>query len=132
MDFNKIVKNMQDKIKKMKKSKKMDKNTILMGLAVLCVLATVVLVVMNLVPSDKAIAQKSLDYINKNLLQGQSTATLGAVSREEGLIKFQVSVSGQTFDSYATKDGKLFFPTSFKLNEAPQLPSAAQTGSAGQ
>jgi len=117
MDFKKTLKKIKwDKINKID-FKKINKNTFLMFIAILCVLVTVILVAMNLGPSDKVIAQSSIDYINTNLLQGQGNATLGTVSREGGLIKFQVSISGQTFDSYVTKDGKLFFPQAFKLKE---------------
>lgn len=132
MDFNKIVKNIQDKIKKIKKTKKIDKNTILMAVAVVFVLITGIIVLMNIRPSDKDIAKKSVDYINNNLLQGQGTAVLGEISRENGLIKFQVQISGQAFDSYATKDGRLFFPQGFKLNEAPSAPSANAGTETGQ
>ncbi len=127
MDFKKILKKIQlDKLKKMDFTK-MNKNTVLMVVAILCVLVTVVLVVMNLSPSDQSIAKASVDYINNNLLQGQGTATLGTVSRDSGLIKFQITVSGQTFDSYATKDGKLFFPQAFNLKNPPKAPSGSNT-----
>lgn len=113
MDFKKIFKNI-----KLEKVKKMNKNTILMAVAIVCVVVTGVLVFMNLGPSDQSIAKESIDYINNNILQGQGTATLGKVSRESGLIKFEVQISSQSFDSYATKDGKLLFPQAFKLKES--------------
>lgn len=116
MDFKKIFKNI--KLDKIKKIKKINKNIILMAVAIFCVAITGVLILMNFGPSDKAIAQTSIDYINTNLLQGQGTATLGTVSKEAGLIKFQVRISDQTFDSYATKDGKLFFPQAFNLKDS--------------
>ena len=117
MDIKTIIKNIQDKIKKIKKTKKIDRNIILMAVAIVFVLITGIIVLMNLGPSDQTIAKSSVDYINKNLLQGQATATLGDISRDNGLVKFQITVSGQTFDSYATKDGKLFFPQGFNLKE---------------
>lgn len=98
------------------KIKKLDKNTILLGVAILCVVVTGVLIFMNFGPSDKVIAEKSVEYINTNLLQGQGTATLESVSSDSGLIKFKIKIGEQTFDSYATKNGKLFFPQAFELN----------------
>ena len=95
----------------------MDRNTWLKVIAGVCVVVMVVVVAMTLMPSGSSVAQKSVDYINANLLQGQGTATLENVSSEGGVIKFTIKIGTQTYDSYATKDGKLFFPQAFKLNE---------------
>ena len=117
MDFKKIFKNI--KLDKINKIKKINKNVVLMTVAILCVVVTGILVYMNLGLSDQSIAKASIDYINNNMLKNQEVkATLGTVSRASGLIKFQVSVSGQTFDSYATKDGKLFLPQAFNLKDS--------------
>jgi len=66
--------------------------------------------------SDKAIAEKAVDYINNNKLS-QDTASLDdtSISGQSGLIKFKIKVGTNSFDSYATRDGKLFFPQAFEL-----------------
>ncbi len=61
--------------------------------------------------SKEAAASKAIDYINTNLLQGQTTATLTSVSESDGLYQISLSISGRTYPSYITKDGKLLFPT---------------------
>lgn len=107
-------------------AQKLNKDSFLVGLAVLAVIATAVLVIgrthpggvsawFNLPGSDQAIAQKAIDYLNASVLQGQ-TATLGKVSEESGLIKMQVTIGASSYDSYVTKDGRLFFPEAFNLN----------------
>lgn len=67
--------------------------------------------------SNKAIAQKAVDYINNNKLS-QDTASLdGNTSMESGLVKFKIKIGSNSYDSYATKDGKLFFPQAFQLTK---------------
>lgn len=68
--------------------------------------------------SNDEIAKNSIDYLNSQILKGQSTATLGEVSEESGLVKFKIKIGANEFDSYATKDGKLLFPQAFALATA--------------
>jgi hypothetical protein len=63
--------------------------------------------------SKDVAAVKVIDYINKNLLQSGVTATLNSVKEENGLYAINMTISGQTFSSYASKDGQLFFPQVF-------------------
>lgn len=65
--------------------------------------------------SNDQIAKNSVDYLNSSILKGQSTATLGAISEESGLVKFKIKLGANEFDAYATKDGKLMFPQAFNL-----------------
>lgn len=67
-------------------------------------------------PSNEAIAKKAVDFINK----GGQTASIESVSEESGLVKIRLTVDGNPFDSYATKDGKLLFPKAFNLDESAQ------------
>jgi hypothetical protein len=78
--------------------------------------------------SDNAIAQKAVDYINNNQL-AQSTATLvaGSVTESSGLVKFKISISGNAFDSYATKDGTLLFPQAFDLTASSKTTTGSTT-----
>ncbi len=59
----------------------------------------------------------TLDFVNKELLQGQSVAKVVSVAEENGLYNLKLSVSGQEVDSYVTKDGKIFFPQAIKISE---------------
>jgi len=60
--------------------------------------------------SGQEVAQKAIDYINKNLLQSGTTASLVSVVEESGVYKFKLNIGGQEYNSYITKDGKLLWP----------------------
>ncbi len=72
------------------------------------------------------IAQKAVDFINNNFLQGQPQASLGEVKEEHDLISFKVNYQGQQIDSYVTEDGVLFFPQAFNLEEGLNQQVAAE------
>lgn len=59
--------------------------------------------------SPRQAAQKAIDYINQNLLSGQTAFLINAVE-ENGLYKFRLKVGENEFISYITKDGKILFP----------------------
>lgn len=67
--------------------------------------------------SVQEIGGKSITFINDTLLQGAETATLLGVSEENGLYKLSLKIGENEFDSYATKDGSLFFPEGVKMVE---------------
>lgn len=107
---------------------KLNKNSMLVGIAVLAVIVTGVLLLANSssynvlsflkfspTMSKDQVAKKSLEYLNGTVLQGR-TATLVSVSEESGVLKLKISIDGASYDSYATKDGKLFFPEAFALD----------------
>ncbi len=60
---------------------------------------------------------KAIDYINKNLLQN-ATATVGEITEESGVYKFDLTINGQRYTSYLTKDGKILFPQGITLTES--------------
>jgi len=62
-------------------------------------------------------AEKTLDFINTNLLQGQAVAELDSIIEEGELYNLKLSLSGQEIDSYITKDGELLFPQAVRMNE---------------
>ncbi len=104
---------------------KINKNSSLIGLAIIGIIITGALIFANKnysplsffgagLSNDK-IVQQSMDYINNKLLQGQS-ATLVSTSEESGLIKIKIKVGSTEYNSYATKDGKLLFPEAFQMN----------------
>ena len=109
----------------------MDKNTILICVAVIAIIITGVLIYANLnhgfsFPnilgmSDNQIGKEAVNYINTNKLSS-TPASLVKVSEESGLVKVTIKIGTQQFDSYATKDGKLLFPQAF--NMIPQKTAA--------
>jgi len=73
-------------------------------------------------------AVKTISFVNTNLLQGESVAKLGAVTEEKGLYNVKLSVSGQEFNSFITKDGELFFPQGIEMSTtvSPQVNTPTQ------
>src|SRR3989344_4254532 len=100
----------------------LNKNSILVALAVLLIIITAGLVLANsnnigldlsilgLGKSPKVLAEQSVDYLNKNVLQDGQTATIVSYVKESGVIKVKLNIGGSEYDSYVTTDGKLFFP----------------------
>lgn len=106
---------------------KLNKNSILVIVAVLAVAITSFLVIadsffsdafsfLGLSSSSEEIAKKSVDYINSQLLQDGKTATLVSFSKESGVVKMTLNIGGSNYDSYATRDGKLFFPEALNIS----------------
>jgi len=65
---------------------------------------------------DKA-GEESMAFINDNILQGRSTATLKEITELDSLYQMTIEISGQEFDSYITKDGRYLFPQGIDLEE---------------
>lgn len=68
--------------------------------------------------SGNAVATDAVDFINTNLLQGQTAATLEDVSSEKGLIKATISIQGQQTPVYITRDSELMFLQAIPLKGA--------------
>src|SRR3989344_1661381 len=126
------------------KLSKLNKNTVLIVVALVAILVTGVLVsnkslssnVLSLLKvgmSNDAIAKKSIEYLNSSVLQNGQTATLKSISEESGLIKLEITIGTSTYTSYATRDGKLLFPEAFVIDTAKTSPTASNTpdGTAG-
>ncbi len=102
--------------------KKLNKNSVLIGVAVVAVIITAALIVSNsnggfslsLGSSDKKIAEKVINYINNNELAA-TPATLVEYSGVSGLVKITIKIGDNQFDSYATKDGRFLFPQAFDM-----------------
>ncbi|MBR9691581.1 thioredoxin family protein [Candidatus Woesearchaeota archaeon] len=70
----------------------------------------------------QAAADKTIKFINQNLLQGQGKATLKSVEESGNLYRLKLDVNGQELDSYVTKDGQLLFPQAINLDETLEIP----------
>ncbi|MDP2749560.1 MAG: thioredoxin domain-containing protein [Nanoarchaeota archaeon] len=75
--------------------------------------------------SENAVADKTIKYINENLMDGQATAKLDGIEKSGDLYLLKLNVNGQKINSYATKDGSLLFPQVINLNEVPQKQAAS-------
>ncbi len=65
--------------------------------------------------SEDEAVKKTLDFVNTNLLQPGLGATAGESEDVGDLYKIDLTVAGQPFESYMTKDGRLLFPQGFDL-----------------
>jgi thiol-disulfide isomerase/thioredoxin len=70
--------------------------------------------------SHNEAAEKSLGFINENLLQEGMTASLIEIIEESGLYKMKLKINEEEFDTYITKDGKVLFPQFIVLEEAEE------------
>jgi len=114
-----------------KKLKPIDTWKIISAVAVILLIASVFTSGFNFGLSSQAAAEKAVGFINTNLMQPGTSATLENVQAENGLYKLTLSISGQEFESYITKDGNLLFPQALSLEEplptAPTTPTGAAT-----
>lgn len=120
----------------------LDRNTLLAGIAVVAIVIVGVLILTNGSSgqfldkiknfggifggvSKDDLAKKGIDYINNSILSGQ-TASLVNSSEESGVVKMRISIGGQEFDSYISKDGKLLFPEAIKIEDKATDKTAQQ------
>jgi len=118
--------------------KNINKNSILIGIAVIAIIITGGLIFANsskgfsmpnfFGPSDSQIGKKVIDYINNNQLSS-TPASLVSVSDASGLFKVKIKIGTNSFDSYATKDGKFLFPQAFDMTPKTTATPAKQAAS---
>jgi len=66
----------------------------------------------------KRVANKTIDYINKNLLpEGVKASLISASATSNGLYSIKFKIMEREYDSYVSSDGKLLFPESIPLKE---------------
>jgi len=58
------------------------------------------------------IANKTLDFLNKNIITGNDTASLDSVSETNGILNVTVLYQGRKIPIYVTEDGKLLILSS--------------------
>jgi hypothetical protein len=63
--------------------------------------------------SAQVVADKSIEFINKNLLQPGATAVFTSVNKENELYKIKFKINDQEVESYASVDGKILFLQGF-------------------
>ena len=98
------ISNIQNQVKK---------NPWMVSTIVLGIIALILLIIVfrgggvtGNVISEKDIGEQAVNFIDTQLLQGQSTSTLKSVVEESGIYKVIVSINGKDAPVYFTKDGK--------------------------
>ncbi len=78
--------------------------------------------------------QKAINYINENLLPPDITASLVDISDSGSVYKIRLSIEGNEFDSYVSKDGEFLFPDGYEMSRPPatglepeEVPAVAPT-----
>jgi len=85
------------------------------------------------VPSGE-LGNKTIEFINKSLLQPGTTASLGEADCKErpGICKLTVNIGDNSFDSYISSDGELLFPEAIEMNKAAGANNQAADQQASQ
>jgi len=73
------------------------------------------------------IAQKTIDFINQNLLNGQTAKLVKVEDTPYGLYKIELEINGRTYTSYVTKDGKILFPSGIEMVARENTQTQTQT-----
>ena len=88
--------------------------------------------------SPEEIKVMATSFINENLLQPGTEATIKEVSDENGMYKLKISLpggqdgNGQEVDSYVSKDGKKFFVSGLDVEEVKAKNQANKTPAEGE
>ncbi|MBR9690937.1 hypothetical protein GOV08_04605, partial [Candidatus Woesearchaeota archaeon] len=77
--------------------------------------------------SAQAVADKTVNFINENLMQGRGTAKLNGVEESNGMYLLKLNIGGQEMESYVSSDGKLLFPQVIDLTKKPQSQQPPET-----
>ncbi len=85
---------------------------------------------LSLNPSQK-VAQKTLDFINANMLQGQ-TASLENVKAVSGVYEFKLKIGEQEYTSYVSKDGKILFTSDVEISPVTSTPTTTKAAAVKQ
>jgi thiol-disulfide isomerase/thioredoxin len=70
--------------------------------------------------------EKLINFINDNILQGQSTASLIETLEKDGLYEVKFEVEGEEVNWYITKNGNFIFPQAINLKDFESLPKPAE------
>jgi len=111
-----------------KKLKPVNVWKIISAVAVILLIVAVVTSGFRFGLSAQTAGQKAVDFINENLMQQGTAVILENVEADNGLYKLTLSVSGQEFESYVTKNGNLLFPQALDLEM--EIPTTTPTGAA--
>jgi hypothetical protein len=77
--------------------------------------------------SPEEVGAKTIDYVNKNFPAAQNSALLLEVIEEGNIYKIRLKIGDYEYDSFATKDGKYFFPDGYDMKEIAEEESSEET-----
>jgi hypothetical protein len=72
--------------------------------------------------SEEELKTKTITYLGQ-ILPGQ-TVSVDSIVDEGTIYSLKLTVAGRPYDSYATKDGKLLFPSAIDMTATPETPEA--------
>lgn len=78
--------------------------------------------------STEETGTKIMTFINGNLMQPGTEAELKNIEEANGVYIVDLTVAGQEFKSYVSKDGEIFFPQGYVLKELEAELAATKTG----
>lgn len=67
------------------------------------------------------------DAIKEVVNDPQVKFSIGSVNEASGVYKFTLTVNGQNYTSYITKDGKMLFPSAVKLDQPIKINPGSPT-----
>jgi hypothetical protein len=70
--------------------------------------------------------EKVMKYVNDNLVQSGTAATLVSINESRGLYALESRYQSQTITIYTTKDCRLLFTNTIDMNATPAKPAQAQ------
>lgn len=66
-----------------------------------------------------AVGLKAVNYLNRYFNQQGFDVTLNSVIPEGNIYHLEITIGDTDYDSYATKDGRLLFPSALIMDEVP-------------
>jgi hypothetical protein len=72
--------------------------------------------------SEETLKAKTIEYLGQ-ILPGQNVS-VDSIVDEGNIYSLKLTVAGRPYDSYATKDGKLLFPSAIDMTASPETPAA--------
>ncbi|MFA7169259.1 MAG: hypothetical protein WC178_00160 [Candidatus Paceibacterota bacterium] len=76
--------------------------------------------------------QEAEDFVNENLMQDGTGATVTEVTEENGLYKIKLTVGEQEYIAYLTKDKTKFFPQAIDIAEIQQQKADAEAAAVAE
>jgi len=76
--------------------------------------------------SKEDVKTQMLSFIKDNLVAPGTAVDITSIEEENGMYKINVSVQGQSIESYSTKDGKIFFPQAMNLEQVKKQTEEAK------
>jgi protein-disulfide isomerase len=129
---------MKKHLKRLAQSKTMTK--VVLPIVLVVILAIIGYMSFKKPAADQPVKGKSLNsenakvaaetFINGYLMSGGGTATVKEITEVYGMYKLKVDIVSDVVDSYMTKDGKLFFPQAFDVDEMKNTPAGGTNAAA--